>query len=108
MILPSEIKNLKKYAAHNLIYLVVGGYFFVSVLLKAFTSIDITIPCLFKTFFNIRCPGCGLTHAFIHIIKLELADAWTANPIAFILIPAGSYYIIKDYLKFRKTTNFKN
>lgn len=37
-------------------------------------------PCGFFVFTGYPCPGCGLTTAFAHMVRLELHGAWTANP----------------------------
>ena len=37
-------------------------------------------PCGFLVFTGYPCPGCGLTTAFAHMIRLQLGGAWGANP----------------------------
>lgn len=62
---------------------------------------DITIPCFFHTLFDIHCPGCGLTRAFMSLMKLDFQSAYNYNPLIFIVIPSIIYFIIKDYLNFK-------
>jgi hypothetical protein len=103
---PSKIFNiLFKYSAHNLIYSVVGGYFILSLLLYTFFDINIGIPCLFTLLFGYHCWGCGMTHAILELIHLNVAGAYHENPLVFIVVPAGIYYIAQDFLAFLKKEN---
>lgn len=36
--------------------------------------------CTTKRFFNLDCPGCGLTRCFISLAHGKVADAWRYNP----------------------------
>lgn len=101
--LSNWIKLILKYSAHNLFFTVVGGYFVFSLILFTWFDINIGIPCLFRLATGLKCPGCGLTHAFAHILKLEFAEAWTDNKLSFIVLPAGLFYLIKDFISFRKS-----
>ncbi|HMS40052.1 MAG TPA: DUF2752 domain-containing protein [Pyrinomonadaceae bacterium] len=91
-----------KYISNHKIFLIVGGYFFLSAILKAITDIDVCLPCLWKYFFGVDCPGCGLTTALISLMKLDVVSAFNSNPLIFILIPAGLYYLKTDYAQFTK------
>lgn len=37
-------------------------------------------PCGFLVFSGYPCPGCGLTTAFAHMVRLQVVGAWHANP----------------------------
>lgn len=37
-------------------------------------------PCGFLVYTGYPCPGCGLTTAFTHMIRLEVLGAFSANP----------------------------
>lgn len=101
--LTNWIKIILKYSAHNLIFMVVGGYFLLSLILFTYFQINIGIPCLFRLLTGWKCPGCGLTHAFAHMLQLEFAEAWQDNKFSFIVLPAGIFYLIKDFISFRKS-----
>lgn len=79
-------------------------YFILSVILKIGFSIDILIPCLWKTLFHFNCPGCGLTTSFIKILSLDLYGAYQTNPLVFIILPIGAIYIYRDFVKFKRKT----
>jgi len=98
-------KTLIKYIAKNKIISIVGFYFLFSVVLKALTDIDICIPCIWKSVFGFHCPSCGLTTAFISIIKLDFKNAIETNSLIFIIVPFGIYYMTRDYVKFQRKYN---
>lgn len=49
-------------------------------------------PCGFLFATGVPCPGCGLTTSFAHMIRLQVADAFSANPfgVLFFLVSAAS------------------
>lgn len=96
-------KILWKYTKAHSLYAAVAVYILFSCILKIFTGVNITIPCLIKTIFNVSCPGCGLTHAFIDLLKLNFVGAWEHNPLIFLVLPAGAYFILTHFLKYRKS-----
>lgn len=73
-------------------------YFIFSVLMKILFKIDILIPCLWKTVFNIKCFGCGLTSAFIELIQFNFLNAYDANMLIFIVVPGILYFIISSVI----------
>ncbi len=78
---------------------VVCLYFITSTLLKTITSIDICLPCIWRTLFGFKCPGCGLTTAFIYLLKMDFNAAFKSNCLIFVLVPAGLFYIGWDFKK---------
>lgn len=103
--IPSKIIKtihlLKKYIAANILMSSIVIYFIVSIGLKIGFSIDILIPCFWKTLFHHECPGCGLTTAFMNILTLDISGAYDANPLIFIVLPLGIFYIYKDFMKMK-------
>ncbi|HWZ23547.1 MAG TPA: DUF2752 domain-containing protein [Cytophagaceae bacterium] len=97
------LKNLFNYSIHNWLFTFATVYFLISILLFSYFKINIAVPCLIRLTTGFQCPGCGLTHAFAHIVKLEFTEAWTANKLSFIVLPAGAYYVVKDFISFSKT-----
>ncbi|MBI3600982.1 MAG: DUF2752 domain-containing protein [Nitrospinae bacterium] len=41
--------------------------------------------CPVKTVFGIQCPGCGMTRAFLSLIRGEIGNAFHFNPFSFFL-----------------------
>jgi hypothetical protein len=84
-----------------------GFYFVLSALLFILADIDICIPCIFKTFLGVSCPGCGLTTAFISLIELNFTKAYESNWLIFIILPFAIFYSIKDFFVFWKNFNLQ-
>lgn len=42
-------------------------------------------PCGFLVYTGYPCPGCGLTTSFSHMIRLDVAGAFAANPFGILL-----------------------
>ncbi|MDY0143023.1 MAG: DUF2752 domain-containing protein [Bacteroidales bacterium] len=95
-------KIIFPYLRKNILITCIVGYYFVGLILYIFAEVDILIPCIWHTLFNIRCPGCGLTRAFIHLLSFDFSAAWDANPLIFIVLPGMSFYIIRDFVRFVK------
>ncbi len=94
---------LIKYIANNKILAIVFVYFLFSTVLHATLGIDICIPCLWKSIFGIECPGCGLTTAFICLLKLNFKNAVETNWLILIVLPFATFYLIQDIIKFKNT-----
>lgn len=95
------LKILYFYAKQNLIIGLIGIYFIVSIILRSLTGIDICIPCVWRTLFDIECFGCGLTTAFQNLIQLNLSAALKSNWLIIVIVPLGLTYIIQDFVKFK-------
>jgi hypothetical protein len=80
----------------------VVAYFLFSATLNVLTGIDICIPCIWKTLFDIHCPGCGLTKAFMCILELDFKKALESNWLIFIILPSGGYYLLQDFYKHKR------
>jgi hypothetical protein len=98
--MPRPIAVIPAYLWNHRIVVAVVLYIHLACFLKVSTSLDICIPCLWKTLFGIPCPGCGLTSAYIHLLEFDWGGAFRANPLVFIVVPAGVFYGIRDFRGF--------
>jgi hypothetical protein len=58
--------------------------------------------CLSVLIFGIRCLGCGMTRACMHMIHLEFGKAYSFNPLSFVVLPVFSYLLLaRLYANFR-------
>jgi len=92
----------RAYLWNNKIWTGIALYALVGALLNILLEVNILPPCLWKSLFNISCPGCGLTHAVLSLIQLDFVGAWEANPLVFIVVPAIAFFIWKDWNKFKQ------
>ena len=44
-------------------------------------------PCVFHTVTGLLCPGCGVTRMCLALLRLDLAYAWEANTVLFLMLP---------------------
>tara|TARA_R110002072_G_scaffold13481_1_gene56736 strand:+ start:200531 stop:200971 length:441 start_codon:yes stop_codon:yes gene_type:complete len=44
--------------------------------------------CLSRGWFELDCPGCGLTRSFIYLAAGRIADSWSANRVGWLLLLA--------------------
>ena len=49
--------------------------------------------CPFRALTGLLCPGCGITHAFLSLGRLDFAGAYAANPIVFPLAGLMALYL---------------
>ena len=50
------------------------------------------IPCPFRLLTGYMCPGCGITHCCVALLQFRFADAFSANPFLFVLMPFSIPY----------------
>ena len=59
----------------------------------------LSIPCPFRLITGFKCPGCGVTHYCLAMLRLDLSAAFRANPFIFCLAPPALLYgIYRSYL----------
>jgi hypothetical protein len=97
-----SMRVLKKYFGANKLFLTFVGYFLFAAILKMTFRIDVCIPCIWKLVFGIRCPGCGITTAFINLMKLDFLNAFQSNWLIIIVVPFLTYYSIQDFCQFSR------
>ena len=69
-------------------------YFLIAILLTILLYIS-GIGCVWRFFFHIPCPGCGITTAFIKFFHGEFEEALKSNYM-FLSLPVIFLYIIFD------------
>jgi len=75
----------------NLIYL---GIFAAVLLFFVFIY-----ECPVYAVFGIRCPGCGITRAYISALQFDFSAAFAHHPLFFIVAPLVSYVLLRNKLK---------
>lgn len=90
-----------RYTKHNKYLFFIAAYFVFSSILYAISGFNFTIPCIWNLMFDIHCPGCGLTAAFIDLLKFNPRGAWDSNPLIYLIIPIIVIYFFLDFRKFK-------
>ena len=76
----------------GLLLLGLAAYFAAALLLMRYFD----IPCVFRKFLGIPCPGCGMTRALLCLLRLDLAGAARHNAVIFFM-PYVFLYILFDW-----------
>ena len=70
----STVRARARNAVIGTVLLVAGGLVF-----AVLASNGLSIPCPFKWFIGLDCPGCGNTRAALSLLKLDFAAAFSYN-----------------------------
>ena len=62
-------------------------------------------PCLWTYCTGHSCWGCGTTTALIQLLKGDFGAAFATQKLIFVLIPTLFIYVLRDFLRFRKSFN---
>lgn len=88
------------YLRKRIVWVGILLYAMIGIVLDAFTAYDILPPCLWRHLFGSACPGCGLTTAFTHLVRLEFRAAIDAHPLSPLIAALLIVCIVIDYRKF--------
>ena len=62
------------------------------------STTGVFIPCPIRLATGYLCPGCGISHYFVHMAHLEFLEAFHANQYVFFFVPlAIPYWLFKTY-----------
>ena len=62
----------------------------------------IMIPCMFRQITGLRCPGCGVTHMVLDILKFDIPGAFTENQALFFILPTLAVLILFMTIRYIK------
>jgi hypothetical protein len=51
--------------------------------------------CIFKMTTGIPCPTCGMTRAYLSLLRLDLQSAFYYHPLFWVVPPAAGLFLIK-------------
>lgn len=54
----------------------------------------IGIPCVFNKITGLKCPGCGVTHMCVALMKGDILEAMHSNVVLFFISPLLLYILI--------------
>ena len=88
------MKSTKSLLNKGGIALIIGIYFIL------FTIFGIGLKCPFYEVTGLQCPGCGITHLVLCLLRGDIGGAFSYNP--FVLV-GGIYYVLL-YAVYRGTS----
>ena len=59
------------------------------------------ITCPIKYVTGISCPGCGMTRAWLSLLRGDTAQAFAYHPLFLLVLPAAAYLAVRYYLRKR-------
>lgn len=65
------------------------------------------IPCPFRLLTGFKCPGCGISHMFVCLARLDFAGAWSCNRAALIMLPLLLFFIGKYIYQWVRTGKYR-
>ena len=80
-------KNYKKIILYHIIALIILLF------------IIFFYKCPIYYFFNIPCPGCGITRAYLALLSLDIKGAFHFHPLFFTIAPTILYIAHRNVLK---------
>lgn len=82
-------KKIRSYAKETAL---IVGILLVNAVVYGITGYG--IPCIFRLITGFKCPGCGLTHAYIELFKGNLGGAIDHNILSVTLLPIIGIFLL--------------
>ncbi len=66
--------------------------------------------CPIKIIFGIPCPGCGITRAFLSLIRFDFKKAFEYHPLFPVVFIELMYFVFRDFIpqKYKINEKFEN
>jgi len=61
-----------------------------------------SLPCFYKKYFGIECPGCGMQRALIELLRGNFQKSFLLYPALFTLIIMAIYLVLHLKFKFKE------
>lgn len=80
-----------------------GMLAFALVYLLVFHLTGYGLVCPFRLIFSLECPGCGITHALVALLRLDLRAMLEANLLSPLIISYILFFAIRSGITYLKT-----
>lgn len=71
----------------------VGAVLIIAALYLGMELLGVTCPILFLT--GISCAGCGMSRAWLALLRLDLASAFAYHPLFWLPVPAAAVLLLR-------------
>ena len=68
-----------------------------------FTLLGWGIPCGFRLLTGLKCPGCGVSHMALCLLRGDLPGAFQANGAILCLLPLGGFLAVEQSVRYVRT-----
>lgn len=58
------------------------------------------IPCPVFSLTGLKCPGCGITHMCIALLRLDVASAFAAHPMLLVQLPFLMLILLRNVIRY--------
>ncbi len=65
------------------------------------------IPCVFRVITGLKCPGCGITHAVMNLLRLDWIDAYYENRMIYPIIVFTIWVYLWTTVHYIRTGNVR-
>ncbi len=65
------------------------------------------IPCVYREITGLKCPGCGLTHMIIDLLRLDFHSAFLENQFVFLIAPVILAAVLWHVFQYVRTGEVK-
>ncbi len=83
-------ERLKKTARTGSALLLIGGLY-----AWVHAAYGFSIPCVFRKFTGLDCPGCGVSRMLLAMLRLDFSRAFLANRVLFCLLPVLLFLCVR-------------
>ena len=93
----------------KILKLYTGIFVIGSIYLIWLLATDTYIPCFYFITMGLLCPGCGISRMFVSLAKLDIAAAFSYNPVVFIFFAIWNLIALLCFIgkpKFVQTPKF--
>ena len=71
------------------------------------TKLGLFVPCVFRKVTGLQCPGCGITHMCLDLMRFRFGDAFRDNQAVFVMLPVAVFIGIRKIIQYIKTGKVK-
>ncbi len=66
----------------------------------------LSIPCVYRYFLGIPCPGCGMSRAYFSLLRLDFAAAFSFHPMFWSVPILYLYFLFDGHVFSNKFLNY--
>ena len=70
-----------------------------------FVNFGIGIPCVIRKITGYKCPGCGMTHAVVELLRFNFKSAWDYNALSITVFPAVCLYLLFRWVREKENSD---
>ena len=89
-----KLNSKQRQRLKNSLKTVIGLMFLGFLYLSFFYHFGFGIPCIIKKLTGLKCPGCGMSHALVSVVRGDIGSAYAYNALSVTLLPVLGVYLV--------------